>query len=669
VIHCELKTRPTTMHTTVAPYGTWSSPITAQRVAAGTRPLSSPFADRGAVYWLESLPAEGGRVAALRRTPGGGREVLTPAPCNVRTRVHEYGGGAWLVADGVVWFSNFEDHLVYRRTRDGQIGPITRRSAQRHADFALDASRGRLIAVREDHGWPGREPRNLLVALPVDGDGDGVELVSGSDFYAAPRLSPDGRQLAWISWNHPSMPFTGTELWLAAVDRDGRLDGARRIAGGQEESLCQPAWSPGGVLYVVSDRSGWWNLHRVRGSALEPVCPMQAEFARPSWWFGQATYGFESEDHVVATCIDQGISRLGRIDVTNKRWEPIATDCTDIETLRVVPGGTATMIGGSPARPQQLLCVDTRRGTHEVLATSVDDLPDATWLPAPETLAFPSAEGRTAHAFYYAPAHPHCTAPPGERPPLIVSSHGGPTSMSTSTLRLAIRYWTSRGFAFVDVNYGGSTGYGRAYRELLKGRWGIVDVEDCVAAARHLAGAGRVDPARMAIRGGSASGYTTLRALVAYDVFKAGASHYGVSDLAGLDADTHKLESRYTEWLVAPPPERERLYRERSPLLHADRLSCPVIFFQGLDDKAVPPAQSATMVRALKDRGIPVAYLTFEGEGHGFRKAETIRRCLEAELYFYGRVFGFEPADRIDPVPMDGAAQGGGLQPATTITK
>jgi dienelactone hydrolase len=634
---------------TLAPCGTWPSPITAQRVAAGTRPLASPCIDGTAVCWLESLPAEGGRVAAFRRAPGGGTEMLTPAPYNVRTRVHEYGGGAWLVADGVAWFSNFEDHLVHRRTRDGQIGPVTQRGAQRHADFELDASRGRLIAVREDHGWPGREPRNSLVAFPLDGAHDGVELAAGSDFVAAPRLSPDGRQLAWLAWNHPLLPFTGTELWLAGIDGDGRLEGARRIAGGADESLCQPVWSPGGQLHVVSDRSGWWNIHRVEGTALRPVCPMQAEFGRPQWLFGQSMYGFEDEGRIVATCIEQGVSRLGRIHVARGTWEPIATDCTDIDQLQVGPG-FVVMIGGSPSRPSQLLRVDLASGAHEVLATSVDDLPDAGYLDAPERLEYPSAGGRTAHAFFYPPANPSCAAPPGERPPLIVTSHGGPTSMTTSTLRLAVRYWTSRGFAVVDVNYGGSTGFGRAYRDLLAGRWGIVDVEDCVAAARHLAEAGRVDANRMAIRGGSASGFTTLAALINADVFKAGACFYGVSDLAGLDADTHKFESRYTEWLVAPPPERERLYRERSPLLHADRLRCPMIFFQGLDDKAVPPAQSETMVRALKDRGIPVAYLAFEGEGHGFRRAATLQRCLEAELYFYGRVFGFEPADAIEPV-------------------
>jgi dipeptidyl aminopeptidase/acylaminoacyl peptidase len=634
---------------TIAPYGTWTSPITAERVAAGSTPITAPAIDGTAIAWLESRAAENGRVVALRLGPEGSAEMLTPDPYNVRTRVHEYGGGAALLSQGVLWFSNFDDHLVYRRTASGETGPVTRRTAHRHADFVLDATRGRLIAVREDHGWPGREPRNLLVAFPADGAGDGVELATGSDFYAAPRLSPDGRQLAWLAWNHPSLPFIGSELWLADVAADGRLASARRVAGGPQESLTQPQWSPDGRLHVVSDRSGWWNLYRVEADTLHAICPMRAEFGRPPWMFGQSLYGFEDDTHIVAACIEQGVSRLGRVDVASGRWTPIATECTDIESLHVGPG-FAVMLGGSPTRPSQLFRVDLRTGAHEVLARSVAALPEPAELSTPESITFDSAEGRVAHAFFFPPTNPRFDGPAGERPPLIVSSHGGPTSMSGSTLRLAVQYWTSRGFAYVDVNYGGSTGFGRAYMDLLKGRWGIVDVQDCVAAARHLAAQGRVDGDRMAIRGGSASGFTTLSALAFHDVFRAGASFYGVSDLAGLDADTHKLESRYTEYLIGPPPERERLYRERSPLLHAHRLRRPMIFFQGLDDKAVVPAQSRSMVQALKDRGVPVAYLEFEGEGHGFRRAETIRRCLEAELSFYGRVFGFAPADAMEPV-------------------
>jgi dienelactone hydrolase len=621
-------------------------------VAAGSRPLSAPRIDGGRIQWLEGRPAEAGRLAALRACPGHDAEVLAPAPFNVRSRVHEYGGGAWIVSGGAAYFSNFADNLVYRRSADGHIEALTRESRHRHADFELDAGRKRLIAVREDHGSGGPEPRNLLVALPLHG-GDGEELVSGADFHAAPRLSPDGRRLAWLCWNHPLMPFNGTQLWLADVDAAGAVQAPRCIAGSDTESLCQPLWSPDGHLYVVSDRSGFWNLYRVDEAELRAVCPLRAEFGRPQWVFGQSLYGFNGPGEIVAACIDQGIARLGRIDVASGRWSAIDTGFTDFDEIRV-GAGFAVAVAGSPSRPHQVVRIDLQTGTHEVLASSCSDLPDAAYLPAPQSLTVPSFGGRNTHAFFYPPASPDFVAPPGELPPLIVTSHGGPTSLSTNSLRLNVRYWTSRGFAVVDVNYGGSNGFGRAYMNALEGQWGIVDVEDCVAAARHLAQQGLVDADRMAIRGGSASGFTTLCALTFHDVFKAGASYFGVSDLAGLDADTHKFESRYTHYLVGPPSQRERLYRERSPLMHTDRLACPMIFFQGLDDKVVVPAQSEVMVQALKDRGIPVAYLAFEGEGHGFRRLETIRRTLEAELYFYGRVFGFEPADAIEPVEITG---------------
>ncbi|WP_280155315.1 prolyl oligopeptidase family serine peptidase [Piscinibacter sp. XHJ-5] len=640
---------------TIASFGTWASPITAQRVASASRPLSAPHIDGSSVVWLEGLPGEGGRVAAMRSdgTADSPTEMLTAAPYNVRSRVHEYGGGACIAAGGVLYFSHYADNLVYRRAPDGAIEPLTHESRHRHADFELDAPRQRLIAVREDHAAGGHEPRNLLVALPLDGRGDAAALASGHDFYAAPRLSPDGRRLAWLCWNHPLMPFQGTELWLADVSDDGRLVQPRRLAGGADDSLCQPQWSPDGQLFVVSDRSGFWNLHRMERDALQPLCPTDAEFARPQWVFGRHLYGFHGAHEIIASCIDQGVSRLGRIDVRSGAWQPIATDRTDFEELQVGPGFIVA-IAGSPTQPQHLLRIDLDSGAHTVLARSATDLPDAAWLARPESLAFESEGGRIAHAFHYPPTNPDFEAPPGERPPLIVTSHGGPTSMSGTSLRLPVNFWTSRGFAVLDVNYGGSTGFGRAYMETLKGQWGIVDVQDCVAAARHLAQRGSVDPQRMAIRGSSASGYTTLCALIFHDVFKAGASYFGVTDLAALDADTHKFESRYTEYLVAPPPERERLYRERSPALHADRLKRPVIFFQGLDDKVVLPSQSQGMVEAMKARGVPVAFLAFEGEGHGFRRLETLRRTLEAELYFYGRVFGFAPADAIEPVTIAG---------------
>jgi len=636
-------------HPIVAPCGTWPSPITAARVAAGVRPVASPRIVGDRVLWLQSLPEEGGRIGVATPGDGGVPRIVTPAPFNVRTRVHEYGGGAFAAADDTVWFSNFADNLVYAQEGDAAPVALTHDGQQRHADLELDVRHGRLVAVREQHGGAG-EPRNTLVGLALDGSGS-TTLAEGADFYAAARVSPEGRRLAWLQWNHPDMPWQGTELWLAAIADDGTLAHARRVAGGRDESLCQPAWAPDGRLHVVSDRSGFWNLYRLEASGLVPVLPMEAEFGLPMWVFAQSSYGFAGPHEIVATCRENAISRLLRIDLRTGVATTIATPFEDIAELRVGPG-FALVEAGSPTTTTCIARIALDDGAVTVLARSADELPDASVLSVPRAISYPSANGRTAHAFHYAPRNAGCAMPAGERPPLIVIIHGGPTAMASNTLKLSTQYWTSRGFAVLDVNYGGSTGFGRAYRQLLTGQWGVVDVEDCIAGARHLAEQGLVDAERLAIRGGSAGGYTTLAALAFHDVFKAGASHYGVGDLRALDADTHKFESQYTNDLLAPLPERERLYLERSPIHAADRLSCPVIFFQGLDDKVVPPSQAEAMVAALHARGIPVAYIAFEGEGHGFRKKESMQRALEAELSFYAQVFGFEPADDIERVTL-----------------
>ena len=628
----------------IAPCGTWPSPVTAARVAAGVRPVSAPRIVGERVLWLQSLPEQGGRMAVA--TDGA---VITPAPFNVRTRVHEYGGGAYAAAGDTVWFSNFADNLVHAQQGGAAPVAITSDGSQRHADLEPDPRHQRLIAIREQHAGSG-EPRNTIVALKLDGSGS-TTLVEGADFYASARVSPEGRRLAWLSWNHPNMPWHGTELWLAAFADDGSLIHSRRVAGGPAESLCQPVWSPDGRLHVVSDRSGFWNLYRLEVDGLVPVCPMEAEFGLPQWVFAQSTYGFAGPHEIIAACRENAISRLLRIDLRSGQATTIASPFEDIAELRVGPG-RVVVEAGSPTMTPCIAQISLADGTIEVLARSADDLPDASLLSVPRAISYPSAGGRTAHAFHYAPRHPGYRMPEGERPPLIVVSHGGPTAMATNTLRLATQFWTSRGFAVLDVNYGGSTGFGRAYWQRLSGQWGIVDVEDCIAGARHLVAQGLADGERLAIRGGSAGGYTTLAALAFHDVFKAGASYYGVGDLRALDADTHKFESRYTTDLLAAMPERERLYAERSPIHAADRLSCPVIFFQGLDDKVVPPAQAATMVAALRAQGIAVAHFEFEGEGHGFRKQETVQRTLEAELSFYAQVFGFEPADAIERVTL-----------------
>jgi dipeptidyl aminopeptidase/acylaminoacyl peptidase len=633
----------------IAAYGTWPSPITAARVAAGVKPVSAPRIVGERVLWLQSLPEEGGRMAVAELDAGGASRIVTPAPFNVRTRVHEYGGGAFVAAGSTIWFSNFADNLVYAQVGDAAPVAITADGAQRHADLELDATRHRLIAVREDHGGAG-EPVNGLVALKLDGSGS-TTLAEGADFYASARVSPEGRRVAWLSWSHPRMPWEGTELWLAAFADDGSLIHSRCMAGGPGESLCQPVWAPDGKLYVVSDRSGFWNLYRLEASGLVPVCTMEAEFGQPQWLFAQSSYGFSGPDEIVAVCRENARSRLLRIDVRSGVATTIPTSFEDIVELRV-GHGFAVVEGGSPTAPVRIVRVTLDDGAETVLASSTDDVPDAGLLSVARAIDFPSANGRTAHAFHYAPHNAGFQAPAGERPPLIVVSHGGPTSMASSTLKLAIQFWTSRGFAVLDVNYGGSTGFGRAYRQLLSGQWGIVDVEDCVAGARYLAARGLADGERLAIRGGSAGGYTTLAALAFHDVFKAGASYYGVADLRALDADTHKFESRYLTDLIAAMPEREALYAQRSPLHHAGRISCPVIFFQGLDDKVVLPAQSEVMVAALRARAIPVAYLPFEGEGHGFRRKDSLQRALEAELSFYAQVFGFEPGDAIERVTL-----------------
>ncbi|MEP6504579.1 MAG: S9 family peptidase, partial [Betaproteobacteria bacterium] len=455
----------------------------------------------------------------------------------------------------------------------------------------------------------------------------------------------------WLSWSHPRMPWEGTELWLAAIADDGSLTHARCVAGGPAESLCQPVWSPDGRLHVVSDRSGFWNLYRLEVGGLVPVCPMAAEFGQPQWLFAQSSYGFPGPDEIVAVCRENAISRLLRIDTRTGTATTIPSAFEDIVELRI-GAGFAVVEAGSPTAPARIARIALDDGAETVLASSLDDVPDAALLSVPRAISYPSAGGRTSHAFHYAPRNAGFVAPAGERPPLIVVSHGGPTAMAVNTLRLAIQFWTSRGFAVLDVNYGGSTGYGRAYRQSLSGQWGLVDVEDCVAGARWLVAQGLADADRLAIRGGSAGGYTTLCALAFHDVFRAGASHFGVADLRALDADTHKFESRYLTDLIAPLPEREALYAARSPLHHAERISCPVIFFQGLDDKVVLPAQSEVMVAALRERGIPVAYIPFEGEGHGFRRKESLQRALEAELSFYAQVFGFEPGDAIERVTL-----------------
>ena len=625
--------------------------------------------DGAEIYWLEGRPAEGGRYALMRRGADGVIVEVTPPDFNVRTRVHEYGGGAYLVRGGVVYCVNFSDQRVYRIAAGRAPEAITPAGAFLYADFELDARRNRLICVREDQSGTG-EAVNTLVAIPLsqsptpNSQSPSPILVSGYDFYSTPRLSPDGSRLAWLSWRHPNMPWDGTELWVAERDPNGTLSNQQLVAGGNAESIYQPGWGPDGTLYYVSDRDGWWGLYRnsgarVRGceGATEHLlisnAPADAEFGRPQWVFGTATWALAGPSRLVVSYTRLGRWYLGLVDLATGTLSPLGATLQPLDWLAANDTHVA-LVAGFDAAPDALVDIDIASDRIDVMRTASAIAIDPGYISRAEPIAFATDEGQTAHAFYYAPRNRDVTAPDDDAPPLIAISHGGPTSAAHPTFDLGVQFWTSRGFAVVDVNYGGSTGYGRAYRERLNGRWGIVDVHDVINAARFLCRSGRADEQRLIIRGGSAGGYTTLAALAFHpEVFKAGASYYGISDLEVLEVDTHKFESRYSHSLIGPYPAARDLYRARSPIHAVERLACPLILLQGLEDKVVPPNQSEMMAEALRAKGLPVAYLAFEGEQHGFRKAATIIRSLEAELYFYGAVFGFDPADDIDPVHID----------------
>ena len=635
----------------IARFGEWASPIGTDRITAESVRLDSVAIDGERIYWLEGRPSEGGRHALVCREADGSVRDLIPAPFNVSTRVHEYGGGSFLASGGRVWFANFSDQRLYRQEADSSPVALTPEGPHRYADMQLDARRTRLVCVRESHFDDATEPVNALITIPLAG-GEARVLHEGHDFYSNPTLSPDGEWLAWMTWDHPDMPWDESVVWLARVAADGSLDGASRVAGGDGVSVYQPEWSPDGVLHLVCDRTGWWNLYRWRGEALEPVYEAQAELAHPQWQLGTATYGFARDGSIVISCREAGRWRLLRLDGGEAR---IPASCAHLESIAdlAVQGDTCVLLGGAPNLPAAVVRVDVARDETTTLRSAFPLGLDPAHLSIPRPIDYPTGEGEIAHAFFYPPANADCEAPEGETPPLIVVSHGGPTGATSTTLDLRIQFWTSRGFAVLDVDYRGSTGYGRAYRDRLAEAWGLADVEDCVNGARHLAAAGLVDGDRLAIRGGSAGGYTTLCALVFHDVFKAGASFYGISDLEALARDTHKFESRYLDGLIGPWPEQAGRYRRRSPIHSAAQLSCPVIFFQGLDDKVVPPNQAERMVQVLRERGLPVAYLAFEGEQHGFRRAETIETTLQAELTFYGRVFGFRPAGELPALEID----------------
>lgn len=634
----------------LAPYGSWKSPITSDFVAAGTTPLGGAYLDNDVVYWLERRPQENGRTVIVQQTEQGAQTV-TPPGYNVRTRVHEYGGGAAVIHEGVIYFANFADQRLYRQQPGQAPVAVTPEAAYRYADGVI-APDGRFICVREDHTHPNQEAINTIVALNLDGIDGGTVLVSGHDFYAAPRLRADGQKLAWLAWNHPNMPWDGTELWVADVTATG-VSNAHIVAGGREESVFQPEWGPDGALYFVSDRTNWWNLYRWQeNGVVDALYPMSAEFGAPPWALGTATYGFANDHTLVCAYTENGRWYLATLDTQTGEFVPRDFPYDTVNNV-MVSNDKAIFNVDAATQPQTLVKWNLRTQTWEILRTASDLKVDAGYLSVPETVAFPTENGLTAYAIYYPPQNKDFAAPAGDHPPLLVISHGGPTCAAPIQLSFGTQYWTSRGFGVLDVNYGGSTGYGRSYRQRLNGTWGIVDVQDCINGAKYLVAQGKADAARLAIRGGSAGGYTTLCALAFHDFFRAGASYFGVSDAEALAQETHKFESRYLDNLIGPYPEKRDVYLARSPIHFVDQFNCPLVLFQGLEDKIVPPQQSETMYQAVKAKGIPVACVFYEGEQHGFRRAENIKHSLDSELYFYSKIFGFDLAEEVEPIPID----------------
>jgi len=638
----------------VAPYGSWASTVTVDLLLKGTVHMRNQMLrwDGEDLYWSELRPDEAGRIVVCRRDPGGVISDVTPPGFNARTRVHEYGGGHFAVSGGTVWFTNYKDQRLYRQDRGGKPRPITPAEDVRHADMVVDDRRGRLYAVREDHTTGGREAVNSLVSLDSTGERDAITVASGNDFYSSPKLSPDGNRVAWTTWNHPNMPWDGSELWAGELDRDGHVTSSRKIAGSDHESVLQPEWSPTGDLYFLSDRSDWWNLYRARGEGDEPLCRRSAEFGAPQWAFGMRFYAFAGPDEIVCLYSEPGGTKLGRIELPGGAMQQVGLLYTSLHNVQTSRGKVA-LFAGSATLAERVLTIDLGSGAQEVVRVSNPAHVDPASLSIPKPIEFPTEGGLTAHAFYYPPKNQDFESPPGEKPPLVVHCHGGPTASGGPTYAFEYQYWTSRGIAVVDVNYGGSSGYGRAYRMRLNGNWGVVDVDDCINAARYLVGQGLADGDRVSITGGSAGGFTVLLSLTKRDFYNAGASHFGIGDLELFIKETHKFEARYVDTLVGPYPERADLYKDRSAVHFADNLKVPVILFQGLEDEVVPPSQAEEFVAVCKKKKLPYAYVAFEGEQHGFRQEKNIRRSIEGEMYFLSRIFGFDTAGRIDPVEIE----------------
>lgn len=609
------------------------------------------------IYWLESRPQEKGR-SVLVTVENDQQRDLIPAPFGVFSKAHEYGGGAYCLGETCVYFVNAADQQLYQTGFESGATPqaITSKSKRRFADLCLDASRNRLICVCEDHSNAPAEPQTTLVGIDL-GCGEVTTLLEGHDFYSNPMLSPCGNKLSWLSWDHPHMPWDQSQCWIGDLDYEGFPVHPILIAGGtlnndHGESVFQPQWGPDGHFYFVSDRNNWWNIYRYRDGHIHSITCEQAEFATPQWVFGMSTYGFLNQEEILALATRNGQWQLLHINLLTLDITELATDWTDLSSIHCNQKGQAVLMAAAPVTASQIVALSldgNQLQNSEIIKSANAAEIDPAYISQPQAISFAAGEnGDLAHAFYYPPCNPDYQ---GEgKPPLIVLCHGGPTGATETGLNIKIQYWTSRGFAVADVNYRGSTGYGREYREQLNGNWGITDVEDVCAVVNYLADQGEIDGNQATIKGSSAGGYTVLAALTFTDTFKAGASLYGIGNLETLALDTHKFEARYLDSLVGPYPEQQALYQERSPIHNSEGLNCPVIFFQGMEDKVVPPNQAEAMVNVLKSKQVPVAYITFDTEGHGFRQADSIQRSIEGELSFYAQIFGFEPADDIEPV-------------------
>lgn len=632
--------------TITKPYGTWESLITSEMLVGGAVRLGEIVTDGDDVWWAESRPDEGGRTVIVRN----GKDQ-TDKKTNVRTLVHEYGGSAWWVRNGTLVYSQYFDQRLYRRDKSGDSIPLTPESetqqSYRYADGRITNNEDWYVCVRETHTSSDEEPSNEIVAVPLDGSQQIRVLVSGPDFVSSPRVSKEGDQIAWVQWNHPNMPWDDTQLCIASLEE--MVLSNQKVTKSKAESFFQPEWDDQGNLHVVSDRNNWWNLFRVDQSTneidLTSLTNIEAEIGLPQWVFGQSRYAFVG-DEIWFVYREAGIDKLATLS-SNGQFEQIKIDATEIESVTNYQDGIVATVSSWKAE-SSVMFINSEE-VRPLSKTRNLDIGES-WFPVPETFTYQTSDSEKAHALFYSPTNPEYEIHKNENPPLIVLAHGGPTGSARRQLQLSIAYWTSRGFGVADVDYRGSTGYGRLYRNRLRNSWGLADVEDCVAVAKHLVAQKKVDKNRLAIKGGSAGGFTVLAALTFHDTFTAGASRYGIADLAILAKDTHKFESRYLDRLVGKWPEDEEIYKQRSPIHHIEQLSTPMVILQGSEDPIVPPNQAHLMAKKLKENDIPHALIEFSDEGHGFRKAPNITKAIESELAFFAQIFNFEPFDDLPKI-------------------